>query len=175
MRARAGGELAIPHIAQLTAHRLLGDGDTELFENPLAKIDDPPAHDPMDRRRWASFDNRDQRRPMLIFEQGRLARRLAVHETVGTTGVKPQHSIPDDLKTDAPDPRRLASRRTVVNRRKREKPSRLRPILCALRYRSYSSRVEIVPKPNRSPHGEPPCVRQFESNASRFGTPLPPP
>jgi hypothetical protein len=31
----------------------------------LAKIDDPPAHDPMNRRNRAAFDDRGERRPML--------------------------------------------------------------------------------------------------------------
>jgi xanthine/CO dehydrogenase XdhC/CoxF family maturation factor len=47
MMARASRELAISHLAQHAAQRLLGDSDTELLENPLAEIDDPPAHDPM--------------------------------------------------------------------------------------------------------------------------------
>src|SRR6516225_8970559 len=35
--ARASRKLAISHLAQHAAQRLLGDGDTELLENPLAK------------------------------------------------------------------------------------------------------------------------------------------
>ena len=44
--ARASRELAIIHLAQHAAQRLLGDDDAEFLENPLAEIDDPPTHDP---------------------------------------------------------------------------------------------------------------------------------
>jgi len=54
-------ELAVAHLAQLAAHGLLGDGDAEFFERPLAKIDDAPTHDAMDRRRRPCFDDARQR------------------------------------------------------------------------------------------------------------------
>jgi hypothetical protein len=44
-------QLAIPHGAQFPAQRLPGDDDAELLEDPLAKIDDPPPHDPMNGRK----------------------------------------------------------------------------------------------------------------------------
>ena len=62
--ARPGRELAITHGAQLAAQRLLGDDDAEFFENPLAEIDDPPAHDPMNRRNRAALDDRGERREL---------------------------------------------------------------------------------------------------------------
>jgi hypothetical protein len=37
----ASRKLAISHRAEHAAQGLLGDGDTELLENPLAKVDDP--------------------------------------------------------------------------------------------------------------------------------------
>jgi len=40
----------IAHLAQHAAECLLGDDDAEFLENPLPEIDDPPAHDPMNRR-----------------------------------------------------------------------------------------------------------------------------
>ena len=48
MMAGAGRELAITHLAQRAAESLLGDGDTKFLENPLAEINNPPAHHPMD-------------------------------------------------------------------------------------------------------------------------------
>jgi hypothetical protein len=55
MMAGTGRELAITYGAQFAAQRLLGDDDAKRPENPLAEIDDPPAHDPMNRRGWAAL------------------------------------------------------------------------------------------------------------------------
>ena len=49
-------ELAISHGAQFPAQCLLGDDDAEFLENPLAEIDDPPAHDAMNRRDRAALE-----------------------------------------------------------------------------------------------------------------------
>ena len=72
MMARAGREFAIAHGAQFPAERLLGDRDPELLVQPLAKIDDPPAHDAMDRWRRPTLDDRGKRRPVRVIEPGRL-------------------------------------------------------------------------------------------------------
>jgi hypothetical protein len=47
------------------------------------------------------------------------------------TNVEAQHPVPDDLKPDAADLGRLGARRTVVDRRKRQKPSGLRAIFAS--------------------------------------------
>ena len=55
MVARARREFAVAHGAQLPAERLLGDSDAELLKDPLRQIDQPPAHNAVDRReqdRW---------------------------------------------------------------------------------------------------------------------------
>src|ERR1700692_1312909 len=62
-------ELAITHLAQHAAQRLLGDDDAEFLENPLAEIDDPPAHDPVNRRNWAE---RGERGAMRVVQPRRL-------------------------------------------------------------------------------------------------------
>lgn len=66
--ARPGGELAIAHFSEFAAHRLLGDGDTELFEHPLAKIDDPPADNAVDARHRAIFDHARESGAVFVFE-----------------------------------------------------------------------------------------------------------
>jgi hypothetical protein len=43
-----GWRACITHGTQLPAQGLLGDREAELLEHPLAKIDNPPAHDAMD-------------------------------------------------------------------------------------------------------------------------------
>ena len=44
MMAWARRELAKSHLVQFPAERLRGHSDVELRENPLAQIDEPPAH-----------------------------------------------------------------------------------------------------------------------------------
>ena len=48
--ARTSRKLAITHGAQFPAQGLPGDDDAEFLEDPLAEIDDPPPHDPMNSR-----------------------------------------------------------------------------------------------------------------------------
>ena len=60
--AGASRKLAIAHLAQHAAECLLGDDDAEFLENPLPEIDDPPAHDPMNRRDRPALDDRRERR-----------------------------------------------------------------------------------------------------------------
>ena len=86
MMARASREPAIPHFAQHPPQRLLGDSDAEFLENPLAEIDDPPAHDPVNRRDWAALDDRSERGAMRVVQPRRLPRRLAVNQPVRALG-----------------------------------------------------------------------------------------
>jgi hypothetical protein len=66
--AGASRKLAIAHLAQHAAECLLGDDDAEFLENPLPKIDDPPTHDPMNRRDRPALDERRERRAMRLVE-----------------------------------------------------------------------------------------------------------
>ena len=86
--ARASRELAITHLAQHAAQRLLGDDDAEFLENPLAEIDDPPAHNPVNRRNWAALDDRDKRGAMRVVQPRRLPRRLAINQAVRAGDVR---------------------------------------------------------------------------------------
>jgi hypothetical protein len=95
--ARAGGELAVVHRVQFAAHRLLGKRNAELQMRPLAQIDDPPAHNAMDRRGRAAFHDRRQRLPLRRIEDGRPARRCPVDQPIRSFGVEPDHPVPDDL------------------------------------------------------------------------------
>ena len=116
----ASRKLAISHRAEHAAQGLLGDGDTELLENPLAKVDDPPAHDPMNRRNRSALQDRRQRRPMLALQPQRLPWRLAVDQAVRPMRVEPEHPVANDLKAHTADLGRLAAPRPVVDRRKRQ-------------------------------------------------------
>ena len=80
--AGASRKLAIAHLAQHAAQRLLGDDDAEFLENPLPEIDDPPAHDPMNRRDRPALDERRERRAMRLIEPPLPPRRLALDQAV---------------------------------------------------------------------------------------------
>ena len=166
--ARASRELAITHLAQHAAQRLLGGDDGELLENPWAEIDDPPSYDPVNRRD-RPLEDRRQRRPMLLVQPRRLPRRLAVDQAVRAVRVELEHPVANDLQPDAAD---LGARGPVVNRRKSQQSARLRPVLRSFRRRPKRSRVIVIPKTNRCRHGEPPSARHGQTNFSRFGNPL---
>lgn len=108
MMARPGGELAEAHRAQFPAQGLFGDRDAELFPDPLRKIDQPPANDPVDRRDWPALDSPSKRLSLGIVEFWRLTRRLAVDKSVRPRRVEPQHPVANRLQTDTADPRRIA-------------------------------------------------------------------
>jgi hypothetical protein len=63
-----GGKFAVTHGVQLPAHRLGGDVNAELLKDPLAQIDEPPAHDAMDGRDWPILDHPRERRPVFVLE-----------------------------------------------------------------------------------------------------------
>ena len=72
--AEASRKLAIAPLAQHAAECLLGDDAAEFLENPLPEIDDPPAHDPMNRRDRPALDDRRERRAMRLVEPRLLPR-----------------------------------------------------------------------------------------------------
>jgi hypothetical protein len=164
-------ELTITHGAQFAAQRLLGDDDAKLLENPLAKIDDPPAHDPMNRRNRAAFDDRGERRPMRVVKPGWLSRRLAVDQALRSMGVELHHPIANDLKRHPADLRRLGAPRAFV--KSPPEPKAAAP----------AARPSIAsPTPSPSAHQNQPgaewawrtsSVRHLESELSRFGNPQP--
>lgn len=168
MVARTGREFAVAQGAQLPAERLLGDGDAELLEYPMRQIDQPPAHDAVDRRDWAALDHPHNGLVLHIIELRGLTRRFAVQETVGTPHVEPQHPIPDDLKSDAADLRGLCLRRAVLDRSKRQQAPSLRVILRLLRKAPQPQSVEISTKQYR--HGVPPSFATLNQSRDDFGT-----
>ena len=84
MMARARREATISHSPQLAAECLDRDRDAEFLEDPLAEIDQPPAHDAVDRRDWAFFDCLGERCAMRVVQPRGLAWRFPVDEAVGT-------------------------------------------------------------------------------------------
>ncbi len=136
MMARPCRKLPEAHLAQFSAHGLLGDGDAKLLEHPLAKIDDSPTHDAMDHRCWTVLDHFHQRRAVRVIEFWRLAGSLAINEAIGAMGVELHHPVAHDLQRHIADLCRLGAHGALINRGEREKPSRLGCVLGLLRNRT---------------------------------------
>ena len=167
--ARAGRKPAIDHGPQLPAQGLLGDTDSELLAKPLVQIDDPPAHNAMDRRRRSLFDDRGQSRSMCVVEPGRLSWRLTVDQAVRSMCVELDHPVANDLQRHPTDPGRFSARRTFVDRRIRQKPSRLRPVLGLPGSSPARLRIKIVPK--RNGQGKPPWFAMLSQSKADLGSP----
>src|SRR4029450_12840675 len=122
----------------------------------LRQIDQPPADHAVHCRNWATLDHLGHGLTLEVIELGRLPRRLAVPESVRPASVEAQHPVPDDLKPDAADLGRLRARRTVIDRRKRQKPPGLRAIFASPGQTAQLRRFKILPERYRSGHDEPP-------------------
>jgi hypothetical protein len=85
------------------------------------------------RQDRAALDHSRDGLALSMIELRGLARRFAVKQPGRTACIEPQHPIPNDLKADPADLRRLGAHRTVIDRRKSQKPSGLRSVLCLLR------------------------------------------
>ena len=109
-------QLAVAHRPQFAAKRLLGHADLKLLPQPLAKVDDTPAHDAVDSRDRSSLDGFCQRRTMSVIEPRRLTGGFTVDQAFGAARVELQHLVPDDLQRHAADLRCLCARRSIVNR-----------------------------------------------------------
>ena len=67
----------------------------------------------MGRRDRPVLDELCKRLALRVVELGRLARCLAVNQSSRSFGIEPQHPIPDHLKPDTADPRRIRARAAV--------------------------------------------------------------
>jgi hypothetical protein len=116
MMAWPGRELSIAKSTQLPAHRPLGDADPEHVPDPLAQVDDPPAHNAADRGDGSTLDHRDQRDAMRLVQTRWVTRRLAIDQTVRTMAIELQHPVPHDLQRHPADLFRLCPARSVIDR-----------------------------------------------------------
>ena len=89
MVARPGRKLAIAHGTELPAQGLLGDGDAEFLKNPLAQINEPPAHNAMHRGDRPALDNGHQCLALGIVQLRWLTRGLAIDKTIRTLRIEP--------------------------------------------------------------------------------------
>ena len=169
MMTRSGGQLAVAHRTQFPAQCLLGDADPEFLPDPLAQVDQPPAHNAINRRGRAAFDRRPQRRAVCLVQLRRLAGRLAGDQPVRTMGVELDHPSSNDLQCHPADRRRLGPPRPVIDSGQGQKTARLRRILCTPCNGAQARRIKIGPQRDR--HGEPPSFATLESDSRRSGNP----
>src|ERR1700731_3930838 len=121
-------QLAKAEGAQFAAQRLLADRNAEFLEHPLRQVDQPPAHDAMNRCDRAALDDLPQRIPALVVEQRRIARRLAVDQAGRSLGIERQHPVPHRLQPDTTDLGGLGARAAGIDRPQRKYPPSLSSI-----------------------------------------------
>ena len=121
----------------------------------------PPSIAAASAARWAS-----------VGQPRRLTRRLAVDQASRPLGVGPQHPVADDLQGHAAEPRRLAPRRAVADRRQSRKPTRLPRIFRAPRQRTQLRRIVVGAKGKRLTHGEAPVLASLNQIRPASGIPL---
>src|SRR3981189_2868165 len=83
--------------------------------------------------------------------------------------VEVQYPVPDDLKPDAADFRRLGARRTVIDRRQRQKPTGLRAVFRLLCQAPQLWRIKITAQRYRSRHDEPPWFAMLNQTRALWG------
>ena len=126
----------------------------------------------MNRRKRTALDDPVQRLPLLIVEQRRVARCLAIHQARWPLGVESQYPVPHRLQPDTADPGGLGARPAVIDRRQRQQAPGLSGILRPLRQHAYLRGLVIPANSNRSRHGKPLRVCHGESYSPRLGNPL---
>src|SRR5579862_1040858 len=108
-------EFDVAQLLQLAPHSCLIKRDRKFIMKPLDKIDQSPAHNSVDRRDRAAFDNLDKRPPLGIIEPGPGAGSLAIQKALWATGIEPHHPVAHDLQTHSADPRCSSPAAAVVN------------------------------------------------------------
>src|SRR5690349_6303618 len=139
-------ELAISQGTHFATQRLTGHADPKLLPQPLAKIDQTPAHNIVDGRDRTTLNDRRQRSPMRVGQSRLRARRLAVYQTIRPLRVEPQHPVPDDLQSDIADARCLTAAAAVVDHRQCQQAAGLSCILRPPCQTSQITASEVRPK-----------------------------
>jgi hypothetical protein len=124
MMARPRRELSIPQRAQFAAEDLFGDRQAVFSENPLRKIDEPPAYDLMNRRDRTGLDHGEECAPLFVIEYRGTPGRRAVDEPIRPLGIEPKNPIANGLEPDPAEPSRVSPRAPIINRDESEEAPR---------------------------------------------------
>src|SRR5439155_19175121 len=127
-----------------------------LLVEPHDQIARPPANHTVDRRDRTLLYDPSEKGPVRMVELGQHARRRDVDETVRPLRVEPDHPVPQRLAIHPADLRRVFPRGPIEHSRNRQKPSRLRDILCALRKLANLADRIVRPYRNCLAHGKHP-------------------
>lgn len=146
MVARSRGEVLVAQLLQLAADGGLIERDREFVRELLDKINQAPAHDPMDRWDRSAFDHIYQRLALRTVKPGTGARRLAVQQAIGATRIEPEDPVSHDLKSDPANPSRGCLAATVANLGQCKKPSRLARALRSPRQSAQRGAVKLIPQ-----------------------------
>src|SRR3954469_1243153 len=106
-----------------------------------------------------------------VVEFGRRARRRNVDETVRPLLVEPDYPVTQRLAIHPAEVRCFFTRNPVQHRRKRQKPSRLRPILRALRKPPNLTGRVVRPNRHRLAHGKHPSFANLNHVTGDSGIP----
>lgn len=120
MVARARRQFDIAQLLQLPTNGRFCQRDAKLIMEPPRQVDQPPAHNSMDRRDRAAFNDVRKSLTLGIIQQAGLARGFAVKEAVGATGIEPHDPVAHDLQAHPADARGIAAAPAVVNFRQRQ-------------------------------------------------------
>jgi hypothetical protein len=102
----------------------------------------------MDRRDRPVLNQPRERLTLIAVELRRLAPRLAVNQTFRAIGIETQHPIPDHLKPDAANPRRIRTTAAIINLRQGEKSAALPGILRCPGKSAQVRTIKIFPQSN---------------------------
>jgi len=98
MVARPRREFDVTQLLQLAADGGLVERDGKLVMEPLGQINQPPTHHSVDCRDRAALDDIDQCLALRIIQPRTGARRFAIQQSVGATGIEPDHPVAHNLK-----------------------------------------------------------------------------
>ena len=174
--ARPGGELAVTQTVRSSRLSVcLAMLTLELFPQPLAEIDQTPAHDTVDgrgsdRSRWRPPTPRDGLRSAEAPAQASL------RSTRPSGPAALNRSTQSRMICRPTSPIRAASLRLLL-RHRRSSPATTTDVLCFASCvrrasRRRSAPVKVGPKRYRCCHGEHPAVRHGESHQPRVGQAL---
>ena len=149
MMARARRQLDVTQFLQLAPYGGCIERHRELVVKPLDQVDQPPAHNPMNRRDRPALDCVNKGMTLRIIEPGPGAGSLAVKQAIRASFIEPNHPVPHDLQAHTTDPRRRSPAATIIIVGLCQKPPRLVRALRCARQSPQRHPVKIIPQADR--------------------------
>ena len=115
-------ELDVAQLLQLPPNGRFIKRHRKLVVKPLDQVDQPPAHNPMNRRDRPALDCVNKGMTLRIIEPRPGAGSLAVKQAIRASFIEPNHPVPHDLQAHTTDPRRRSPATAIVNLGQGQKP-----------------------------------------------------